>query len=85
MVAYRDGGAPEVVVHGKTGLLVDHKDVNALGCALQQLADSPDARRAMGAAARTRMINEFTPAAAGAKFAEVIREVCATNGRTLQN
>jgi phosphatidyl-myo-inositol dimannoside synthase len=60
-VAGRSGGAHEAVVHGETGLVVDHPDdVEAVAAALAELLDHPQRRAAMGAAARTRAVAEFT-------------------------
>lgn len=45
-------GLRESVVHGQTGLLVPHGDVDALSEAIASLVGDPDRRRAMGAEAR---------------------------------
>jgi glycosyltransferase involved in cell wall biosynthesis len=54
VVATSAGGIPEVVVHGRTGLLADVGDVNGLGNHLLELAQRPELRAAMGAAGRAR-------------------------------
>jgi glycogen(starch) synthase len=54
VVASRTGGIPEVVDHGRTGLLVTPGDAGALADALDALLADPARRRAMGAAARER-------------------------------
>jgi len=60
-VAGRSGGAHEAVVHGETGLVVDHPDdVEAVAAALAELLDHPEQARAMGEAARARAVSEFT-------------------------
>jgi len=53
-VAYRVGGVPEVVIHGRTGLLVPVGDVEALGRALRHLVERPEERARLGSAARER-------------------------------
>lgn len=53
------GGVPELVQHGKTGLLVPSEDRDALAGALQALIDDPARRQAMGAAARQHAIEHF--------------------------
>jgi phosphatidyl-myo-inositol dimannoside synthase len=60
-VAGRSGGAHEAVVHGETGLVVDHPDdVEAVAAAVAELLDHPERARAMGEAARARAVSEFT-------------------------
>jgi spore coat protein SA len=59
-VCTRRGGMPEVVEDGKTGLLVEAGDVNALASALNHLLDDEPLRRSMGEAARQRVVENFT-------------------------
>jgi glycosyltransferase involved in cell wall biosynthesis len=59
VVATRCGGTPEVVVDGKTGILVPPEDVDALAAALRTLAADPAKRLAMGAAGRDRASADF--------------------------
>jgi glycosyltransferase involved in cell wall biosynthesis len=54
VVATRVGGVPEIVEHGKTGLLVPPQNQRALADALRTLAADPSRRREMGAAGRAR-------------------------------
>jgi glycosyltransferase involved in cell wall biosynthesis len=54
------GGMPEVVVDGLTGFVVDPGDPSALGARLRQLIGDSSRRERMGAAARQRVIDEFT-------------------------
>jgi phosphatidylinositol alpha-1,6-mannosyltransferase len=58
VLAGTSGGAPETVVPGETGYVVD--DVSGIVEALELLADDPDRRLAMGRAGRARMEAEFT-------------------------
>jgi N-acetyl-alpha-D-glucosaminyl L-malate synthase BshA len=46
------GGIPEVLEHGKTGLLVPFGDAEAFAGALQELVDNPQRRQQMGLAAK---------------------------------
>ena len=62
VVGFAAGGLPEAVVHGETGLLVPPGDAAALRDALEGLIDDPERRRALGAAGRKRMQNEFSVA-----------------------
>lgn len=52
VVSTRVGGIPEAVMDGRTGLLVDAGDTDALGDALLRLLEDPELRRRMGAEGR---------------------------------
>lgn len=60
VVATRVGGNPELVTEGVTGLLAPPADPDALADAILSLLRDPDAARAMGVAARERVVREFT-------------------------
>jgi glycosyltransferase involved in cell wall biosynthesis len=53
------GSGPELVEHGRSGLLVDPFDIGALACAVARLLGNADLRRQLGAAARSRAIEKF--------------------------
>ncbi|WP_369160518.1 glycogen synthase [Streptomyces sp. R02] len=61
VVASRVGGIPEVVDHGRTGLLVDLDDGFEAGLtrALDAVLGDPETARAMGEAGRERAVGEF--------------------------
>ena len=48
VVASRVGGIPEMIVDGKTGLLVEPDDVDSLAAALNRVLCNPDLGRALG-------------------------------------
>lgn len=50
----REGGAPEAVTDGETGLVVDGTDGEAVSAALRTLAETPELRARMSEAARRR-------------------------------
>ena len=52
VVATRDGALPETVVHGRTGFVVEPRDIQALATALLSYLDDAALRAAHGAAAR---------------------------------
>jgi glycosyltransferase involved in cell wall biosynthesis len=53
-------GCRDIVVNGRTGLLVPPRDAHALSAALVELLGDPARRREMGERARTRMVAEFS-------------------------
>jgi starch synthase len=61
VVASRVGGIPEVVDHGRTGLLVtvDDEFETALARALDSVIGDPETARRMGEAGRERAVGEF--------------------------
>lgn len=59
VVASRVGGIPEVVIDGRTGLLVPAGDPQALAAALDRLLRDPEMRQAMGQAGRERAVQAF--------------------------
>ncbi|HET9323356.1 MAG TPA: glycosyltransferase family 4 protein [Gaiellaceae bacterium] len=59
VVASRVGGVPELVVEGKTGLLVDPGDPGGLAEALRRLVQDPALRRRLGEAGRARVEQRF--------------------------
>jgi len=60
VVATAVGGNPELVVEGKTGLLVPAADVAGLATALDRLASDAATRARLGVAARRRAAAEFS-------------------------
>jgi glycogen synthase len=60
VVATRVGGLPEVVVDGRTGLLVEQGDAKALADAVITLLTHPEVAVQMGQAARNRAIACFS-------------------------
>jgi glycosyltransferase involved in cell wall biosynthesis len=59
IVSTRVAGIPEVVDDGRTGLLVEPRDVAALGAALARLLDDPELRRKIGEDARASVLPRF--------------------------
>lgn len=73
VVAFRSGGAPEVVADGETGLLVPAGDVEALAAAIRRLAEDSELRERLGAAGQARMLGRFTLERQAARLAEEFR------------
>jgi phosphatidyl-myo-inositol dimannoside synthase len=59
VVAGRSGGAPESVIDGETGLVVDGWDVGAIAAAVGDLLADPDRAAHMGAAGRRWVIDNW--------------------------
>ncbi len=59
VVGFRSGGVPEAVAEGSTGLLVTPGDADELATAAMQVLWNPKRRRAMSAAARDWVVQEF--------------------------
>jgi mannosyltransferase len=59
LVAARAGAAEQVVIDGKTGILVPPGDVDSLVAALEPLLRNPDEAVAMGRRARDRAVDDF--------------------------
>ncbi|MBM3476602.1 MAG: glycosyltransferase family 4 protein [Armatimonadetes bacterium] len=59
VIGTRSGGVPEIVVEGKTGLLVPPGDQRELAAALVRLARDAELRRSMGQAGRARATDLF--------------------------
>lgn len=60
LIGTRIGGIPEIIDHGVTGLLVESGSPLELSEAVRQLVEQPALRRSLGAAARQRVLDEFT-------------------------
>lgn len=52
-------GFTEVVVDGKTGIIVPKRDIKATSAAIQKFIDNPDLRDTMGKAGRKRVISLY--------------------------
>jgi phosphatidylinositol alpha-1,6-mannosyltransferase len=59
VVAGRSGGAPESVIDGETGLVVDGGDVGAIAVAVGDLLADPDRAARMGAAGRRWVVDNW--------------------------
>ena len=60
IVATRVGGIPMTVTEGEEALLVEAQNPEALAAAIRRLAEAPALRRRLGAAARERVIRDFS-------------------------
>lgn len=60
VVATRVGGNPELVQHGRTGLLIPPENAGEIAAAITRLVDDSEMGRAFGAAGRQRILQEFS-------------------------
>ncbi len=60
VVASDVGGLREVVEDGRSGIVVQPADAGAIAAAIQRLADSAELRLQMGAAARARVVGNYS-------------------------
>ncbi|MFC2054356.1 glycosyltransferase family 4 protein [Chloroflexota bacterium] len=75
VVSTKVGGIPEIMIHQKTGLLVDPGDVTALSKALQTLIQDPDLRRKYGKAGRQQVIEHYNSAKNVSKIVSLFNQV----------
>ncbi len=75
LIASRDGGLPEYIAEGETGILVPPADAQSLGEAIMFLSESPQRCQAMGRAARRRVMNLYSIEKMIDRYAEVLVEL----------
>ena len=74
VIAGRSGGAPEAVIDGDTGIVVDAHTAAQLIVALERLLSmSPEERRAMGVRGRRLALSRHTADVAAARYHELLR------------
>jgi phosphatidylinositol alpha-1,6-mannosyltransferase len=74
VIAGDSGGAPEAVIQGDTGLVVDGHSVQQVAAALASiLRRTPEQRRVMGAKGRELALARHTPAVVGERYRELLR------------
>ncbi len=75
-VVSRCGALPDAV--GDAGLIIDEGDVAALARAVQGIVEDPARCASIGAAARERVLEQFTDAAAADRLVDLWHQVAAT-------
>ncbi|HEX7709022.1 MAG TPA: glycosyltransferase [Thermoanaerobaculia bacterium] len=75
VVASHVGGIPEIVVHGRTGLLVPPGNPDALAAAVRSLGTGPPASREMGTEGRRIVDEQFSTDAWTARIEALYGEV----------
>ncbi|MFB9965365.1 glycosyltransferase family 4 protein [Sinosporangium siamense] len=74
VVAGRSGGAPDAVLDGETGLLVDGTSVAEVAAALTRLLTDPATARRMGERGRAWVEREWGWKRVGARFGEILAD-----------
>lgn len=75
VVAYDEGGAPEIIQHGTTGLLAPPGDILALSRNLARLLNDRAEARRMGRAGYMRIAERFRPEGAGETFSALVHQI----------
>jgi glycosyltransferase involved in cell wall biosynthesis len=77
VIALDDGGTPEVVEHGRSGLLSQARNIDALANNIVTLLKDRDLRARLGAHGRERVLEQFTAQRmardAGAAYEAILR------------
>ncbi|MBU6366418.1 MAG: glycosyltransferase [Gemmatimonadetes bacterium] len=73
VVAYADGGLPDVVRPADGGVLVPPGDIDALADALGHVLESPEEGRRRGGVARAAMVERFAPSAVAERYLDTYR------------
>ena len=73
VVASREGGAAEAVLHGKSGFLVDPRSVDEVADAVVTLLREAELAASMGAAARKWALANFTQEAVSTALEQLLR------------
>lgn len=74
VVATAGGGIPELIDHGKTGLLARVKDATACATFVRQLLNNPQQRKTLAAQAKLR-VKDFSKEATAARTLEIYRSI----------
>ena len=74
VIAGKSGGAPDAVLDGKTGLLVNGRNYHEVGAALIKLLSDQPLRQKMGADGRVWMEQLWSWEGIGARFEEIISD-----------
>jgi glycosyltransferase involved in cell wall biosynthesis len=79
VVGTRVGGIPELVADGETGRIVELDDAEGLARALDELAERPEERLAMGRAGAARVAEHFSAAGVAARTIDLYERLCASS------
>ena len=74
VVSTREGGIPDEVEDGVTGILCDKEDPSGLADSIGRLLERPDLCREMGEAGRSRYERLFTKTAFERRFVDILKQ-----------
>ncbi|WP_083291107.1 glycosyltransferase family 4 protein [Corynebacterium sp. HMSC11E11] len=72
VIAGESGGAPETVVDGVTGVVVDGRDIAALARAITAICAKPERARQMGEEGRRHVVTHWTWEVMGARLRRIL-------------
>jgi len=75
VLATRHGGIPEAVTNGKEGILVEEKDAEGLGQAMEKIAQTQGDLEKMSQAAREKVMEQFSQEKRTVQLAALYEEV----------
>jgi glycosyltransferase involved in cell wall biosynthesis len=78
VVSTFEGGIPEIVENGNTGLLVNQRDVEGIADKLEYFIKNPDKSRSMGEKGNERYEKNFTLSIFEKRITEILGEVAAS-------
>lgn len=79
VVGTRVGGIPELVADGETGRIVELDDAEGLARALDELAERPEERLAMGRAGAQRIEEHFSADGVARRMIDLYERLCASS------
>jgi glycosyltransferase involved in cell wall biosynthesis len=80
VVATRDGGTPQQIVDGVSGLFVPHEDPPAVARAVLRLIEQPELRARLGAALRHKVVAEYSIDAVLPQWEALLQRLAAQSG-----
>ena len=80
VVGGRSGGIEDAILDGKTGLLVDPLDVDALAATIERLWRDPELRATLGMAGRRRVMSELTWREFAGRVCSMVHEATCPDG-----
>ena len=81
VVAGRSGGAPETVVDGVTGVLVNSRDEDDIQRALEELVVNENLRKQLGQAGLKHVLGEFNWDVRAERLSKISRTISASRGK----
>ena len=79
VVAVNSGGPPDIVEHGRTGMLARSGDPDDLADAIEPLLASVQLRRQLGEAGHERYMRDYTDEAVRKRFFTALQDIAATD------